>query len=72
MPPTNIIECNRCGGLLLAPKTQKTRTCPYCNTKIYLHKAKQLADAENALEASQILRKLKAQRQDNSRKIKEK
>jgi len=54
-----IITCNKCGGLLLAKAEQKTRTCPYCGLKLDLNKAKKIASAENSLEASRILRKLK-------------
>jgi hypothetical protein len=69
MPATVILECNQCKGLLLAGKDQKTRTCPYCGTQVDLRKARRLASAENAFEASEILRKLKSERQNNTRKI---
>jgi DNA-directed RNA polymerase subunit RPC12/RpoP len=68
MTTTFIIECNHCSGLLLAAINQKTRTCPYCGTKVDLHKTKRLAKAENAFGASEILRKIKAQRQINTKK----
>jgi hypothetical protein len=48
-----------CGGFLLAKAEQKTRTCPYCGATISLEKAKKMASASNANEASMILRKLK-------------
>jgi hypothetical protein len=70
MAPTVVLECTQCGGLLLAAKSQKTRCCPYCNAKVDLKKAKRLASAESAMEASEILCKLKAQRQNNTRKPK--
>jgi DNA-directed RNA polymerase subunit RPC12/RpoP len=57
--------CSRCGGLLLAKKEQKTRTCPYCGSKVALDKAKKIASAENAYEASKILRKLKSNASPN-------
>jgi len=62
MRTTSIIVCTRCGGLLLAANNQKTRTCPYCNTRVHLEKAKILAQAKNAFEASQMLQKLKSQK----------
>ena len=68
MAPTVVLECGQCGGLLLAARTQKTRCCPYCGAKVDLKKAKRLASAESAMEASEILRQLKAQRQSNARK----
>jgi len=55
-----ILACGNCGGLLLAKAEQKTRTCPYCGSKVDLSKAKRLASAENAYEASKTLRKLKS------------
>jgi len=55
-----IVVCGRCGGFLLARAEQKTRTCPYCGSKVVLEKAKKIASAENAYEASKILRKLKS------------
>lgn len=54
-----VIVCSRCGGLLLAEAEQKTRTCPYCGFKVIVNKAKKVASASNAQEASTILRKLK-------------
>jgi len=45
---------------LLAKAGQKTRTCPYCGSKVALDRAKKVASAENAYEASEILRKLKS------------
>ena len=68
MPTTLIFECGQCSGLLLAPKTQKTRTCPYCGVKVDLQKTKRIASAETAFEASEMLRKLKAKRQSNAQK----
>jgi DNA-directed RNA polymerase subunit RPC12/RpoP len=59
MTQTLVVVCSRCGGLLLAKAEQKTRTCPYCGAKVELEKAKTVASAPNAYEASDILRKLK-------------
>jgi len=69
MPQTTIVfECSQCRGLLLAQKAQKTRCCPYCGAKINLTRAKRLATAESAFEASEMLRKFKTERQTNARK----
>jgi len=54
-----IIVCGRCGGFLSAKAEQETRTCPYCGFKVAVNKAKRVSSAENAYEASRILRKLK-------------
>jgi predicted RNA-binding Zn-ribbon protein involved in translation (DUF1610 family) len=59
---TLIVECNRCGGLLMAGKDQKTRTCPYCGSGMDLRKAKRVASATSAFEASEILRDLKSRK----------
>ncbi len=59
MGPTSIIVCNRCGGLFLAAESQTTRTCPYCNTRVEVRKAKKVALAKNAFEASEMLREIK-------------
>jgi ribosomal protein S27AE len=60
MAQTLIVACSRCGGLLLAKAEQKTRTCPHCGITIFLQKAKKLASANTANEASVMLRKLKS------------
>jgi DNA-directed RNA polymerase subunit RPC12/RpoP len=57
---TLVVVCSRCGGLLLAKAQQKTRTCPHCGFTVVLAKAKKLASAKTANEASVILRKLKS------------
>ncbi len=59
MGQTLIISCNRCGRLFLASSGQKTRTCPYCGLRVDLRKAKKVASAQNAFEASEMLREIK-------------
>ena len=54
-----IVVCSKCGGLLAAKAEQKTRTCPYCGFKILLEKSKHVAVANDAREASRILKILK-------------
>lgn len=54
-----VVVCPKCGGFLLAKAEQKTRTCPYCGSKVFLEKAKKEASANTLQEASMILRKLK-------------
>ncbi len=53
----------------MAGKMQKTRGCPYCGVKVNLQKAKHIAQAKDAFEASEMLKKLKAQRKSNPRKL---
>ncbi|MEM3760423.1 MAG: DUF1922 domain-containing protein [Candidatus Bathyarchaeia archaeon] len=55
-----VVVCHKCGGFLLAEAGQKTRTCPYCGSKVFLEKAKKVASASSAHEASMIMRKLKS------------
>ena len=62
MGPTLIVVCSRCGGLLMATNDQKTRTCPYCGSRVDVRKAKKVASAKNAFEASDILRDLKSRK----------
>jgi DNA-directed RNA polymerase subunit RPC12/RpoP len=54
-----VLVCHKCGGFLLAEARQKTRTCSYCGSKVFLEKAKKVASANNVYEASKIMRKLK-------------
>jgi DNA-directed RNA polymerase subunit RPC12/RpoP len=62
MGPTLIIVCNRCGRLFMAADSQKTRTCPYCGTRVDVGKAKKVASAKNAFEASEMLRDMKSRK----------
>lgn len=54
-----IVVCSRCGGYLIAKSGQKTKTCTYCGVKLAVEKAKKIAVAETAQEASLVLRRLK-------------
>jgi hypothetical protein len=65
MGATLVIKCTKCGGLSLVAKEQKTKICPYCGTQINLQKAPKMAAADTALEASEILRKLKSIKKQN-------
>ncbi len=65
MGATIIVKCTQCGGLTLAGMEQKTKICPYCGVHINLLKAKKVAAANNAMEASEILRKLKSDQKIN-------
>jgi DNA-directed RNA polymerase subunit RPC12/RpoP len=62
MRPTLIIVCNRCGGLFLAADGQKTKTCPYCGTHVDVRRAKKVAAAKSAFEASEMLRDIKSRK----------
>jgi DNA-directed RNA polymerase subunit RPC12/RpoP len=69
MGVTLIIKCTHCGGLTLSAKGQKTKICPYCGSQINILKAQKVAAANTALEASEILRKLKSEQKINHKKI---
>jgi len=60
---TLIVVCSNCGGFLLAKACTKTRTCPYCGATVKVDKAKKLGSAPTAQEASELLKELKASRQ---------
>jgi predicted RNA-binding Zn-ribbon protein involved in translation (DUF1610 family) len=62
---TLIINCTHCGGLLLAAEDHKSRTCPYCGMHVEIRRANKVASAEDAFEASKLLRELKSKRQSN-------
>jgi len=65
MGTTLIVKCTQCGGLTLTAKAQKTKICPYCGTQINLMRAQKVAAANTALEASEMLRKLKSEQKQN-------
>jgi predicted RNA-binding Zn-ribbon protein involved in translation (DUF1610 family) len=61
MGTTHIVKCTQCTGLMLTAKGQKTKTCPYCGAHVNLIRAQKVASANNAFEASEMLRKLKSE-----------
>ena len=64
-----IIVCSRCGGLLLSNADQKTKACIYCGSRFIVNKAKKLATAKDALEASKILQQIKRKKKFNKTTI---
>lgn len=62
MAPILILKCTKCGGYILAKHAQKTKICPYCGTNINLQKAIRVAATENAFDASEIIKRLKAEK----------
>jgi hypothetical protein len=46
----------------MAKDGQRTRTCPYCGAQVTVSRARNVATAENAYAASEILRKLKSKK----------
>jgi acetyl-CoA carboxylase beta subunit len=60
MAPTLIMKCPNCNGLMLTSTIQKTKTCPYCSKQVNLKTAQKIAQANTAMEASELLKQLKA------------
>ncbi|UCC57644.1 MAG: DUF1922 domain-containing protein [Candidatus Bathyarchaeum sp.] len=54
-----VVVCYGCGRFLLAKSNQKTKGCPYCETRLKLIKTKKVAQVKTAQEASNYLRALK-------------
>jgi DNA-directed RNA polymerase subunit RPC12/RpoP len=46
----------------MAAEDQKTRICPYCGSRVDVRRAKKIASAKNAFEASETLRDLKSRK----------
>jgi ribosomal protein L37AE/L43A len=58
----DVVICYNCGQLLLVRKGQKTRQCPHCETRVNTGRAKAVASATSAREASELIRALKGRR----------
>ena len=54
-----VIVCYNCGQFLLAKTEQKTKRCPYCETRLVLEKAKKVASAKNTQQALNLVQALK-------------
>ena len=65
MAPTLIMKCPTCAGLFLAGVMQKTKVCPYCGKGVNLQKAVRVTKAANAIEASEVVKQLKAKNAQN-------
>jgi hypothetical protein len=46
---------------MMTTKAQKTKLCPYCDSRINLQRALKVASANNAFKASAMLKKLKSE-----------
>ncbi len=57
-----VITCYKCGQFLLARTGQKTKRCPYCETRLALEKTKKVASAKNAQQALDLVQALKQTR----------
>jgi acetyl-CoA carboxylase beta subunit len=59
------MKCPNCNGLVLAGTHQKSKICPYCGKNINIQKSQRLGQAQNAMEASEMLKQLKAKQAQN-------
>ncbi len=55
-----VVRCPRCGELMLANTTNKTRSCPNCNNRAELKSLRVYGRAETPAEATQLMKTLKA------------
>jgi hypothetical protein len=67
MATTLIVKCTKCAGLMLCGKAQKTKVCPYCGAHVNLLHVQKIAAANTAVEASEMLRKLKNEKGFNTK-----
>ena len=61
-----VVICYGCGRFLLAKGDQKTKRCPYCDSRLKLDRTRKLVYVKTAQEASNYLRALK-NRQKNKK-----
>jgi len=66
MGRTHVISCSRCEGLFLVTDGQRTRTCPYCGSRVDTIKSRRIATAEDAFTASEMLREIKTKKKTSS------
>jgi len=58
-----IVVCGGCGRLLVADGSLKSRTCAYCGARVWLAKAKRVASARSAMEATELVQYLKQKKE---------
>ncbi|MBM3292188.1 DUF1922 domain-containing protein [Candidatus Bathyarchaeota archaeon] len=55
-----VVSCPRCGELILANTSNKTRSCTNCGYRLDIRNQKPLAKAETPADAVEVMKKLKA------------
>lgn len=55
-----IVRCPKCGELMLANTTNKTRTCPNCNNRTDLRTLRVYGQADTPNDATELMKRLKA------------
>ena len=54
-----IINCPRCGKIIMASTANRTKTCPHCDSKVQIINSKVLAKAQSTQDALEIIQHLK-------------
>lgn len=54
-----VVQCGKCGNLLLCKEGQRTRKCPYCGFTVNVLRSRRLARAESVKEAREAISKRK-------------
>ncbi|MGQ9679287.1 MAG: DUF1922 domain-containing protein [Candidatus Bathyarchaeia archaeon] len=57
-----VANCPRCGNLLLAKATNKTRLCPHCGFRSQIRSLRVLAEADSTRQAVSLIQSLKRKR----------
>jgi DNA-directed RNA polymerase subunit RPC12/RpoP len=57
-----VVNCPRCGGLMLAKTVHRTRSCPHCGHRALLRDLKVLARTDSPREAVALIQALKERR----------
>ena len=61
-----VINCPRCGKIIMASTANMTRSCPHCSLKIDVRSAKVLARSRTTQEAVEIIQELKQRKSKDS------
>lgn len=54
-----VVNCPRCGGLMLAKTVHRTRSCPHCGQRSKLHGLRVLGRTSSPAEAVALIQALK-------------
>lgn len=57
-----VVNCPRCGGLMLAKTVHRTRSCPHCGHRAELRGLRVLGRTESPREAVALIQALKEKR----------
>lgn len=57
-----VVSCPRCGELILANTSNKTRMCSNCNYRLEVRNLRPLAKAETPADAVEVMKKMKAEK----------